>query len=89
MDENANSKQKLAKNTRIFLEETSPKNPFGPNYEGLTLGSKIAYKYNLLMQYVQLSPEDAELKLDEQVKYTGALILGVVGGLLLGMGSRR
>lgn len=71
------------------MQETSPKNPFGPNYELLDRQTKIAYKYNMLMPYVQLSEEDAVYKLNEQLKLTGTLFAGLLGGTLIGILTRK
>lgn len=45
----------MVRKSNIYMEETSPKNPFGPNYELLDRLTKVAYKYNSLMQFVKLS----------------------------------
>lgn len=42
----------------IYMEETSPTNPFGPNYFSLPYETKIVYKFSRMKAYVKASRED-------------------------------
>lgn len=41
-----------------FLDELDGKNPFGPNYEGLTHSAKKYYKLLKIKQFVHMESED-------------------------------
>ncbi len=85
----ANDQKRLVKRSNIYMEETSPKNPFGPNYELLSYPVKVTYKYNSILPYIQLSEEDAHYKRTEELRYTGWLVGGILGGAVLGMALRK
>lgn len=78
-------KKKLVRRSNIYIEETSPKNPFGPNYELLDYATKVGYKYNSLAPYIKLSEEHANDKRMAELRYTGWLVGGMLGGALLGI----
>lgn len=40
------------------MEETSPDNPFGPNYSQLPYEVKVGYKYSKMKGFIKPSPED-------------------------------
>ena len=41
-----------------FLSELDKTNPYGPNYEGLPLDTKIYYKFSRIRKYVHYDMED-------------------------------
>ena len=49
---------RLQKSLGVYMLEHDPKNPFGPNYTFHDYLTKVVYKHNLLMNYVNLTPED-------------------------------
>ena len=50
---------------------------------------KVGFKYSSLMPFIQLSEEDVQYKRMEELRYTGWLIGGLLGGAILGMLLRR
>ncbi len=70
------------------MEETSPENPFGPNYHLLPYNAKIGYKFNRIKGFIKPTKEDLVLKEDEDSKFTGLILMGIAGGALLGGFSR-
>lgn len=40
------------------MEETSPKNPFGPNYQNIPYNAKIAYKFGKMKGFVRPDKQD-------------------------------
>lgn len=77
------------KRSNIYISETSPKNPFGPNYELLDYPTKVGYKFSSLMQFIKLSEEDARYKQMEELRYMGWLLGGLFGGALFAMAIRK
>jgi len=75
----------------FFMEETSPLNPYGPNYHFLAYDTKVYNKFNRLKRYVHLTPEDTERLLKGNVYYfcgivTSLLYYGLMGSCTTTLG---
>jgi hypothetical protein len=42
----------------IYVDETSPSNPFGPNYFSLPYNAKLAYKFNKMKAFIRPTKQD-------------------------------
>lgn len=74
------STRRIRKQFNIYMSETSKHNPFGPNSLAATHQQKRIFKYNLMKEYVRLTPADQLLKEYEQSRFLGSILLGLVGG---------
>ena len=68
----------------IYMNENSPDNPFGPNHFSLPYLAKVAYKYNIMKNYIVPDKKDVLRKEDEEAKFLGTLLLGFAFGVALG-----
>ena len=50
--------ERLKKSIGVFMLESDSRNPYGPNYLFHDYMTKVVHKHNLLMNYVNLTPED-------------------------------
>eukprot|EP01017_Pseudomicrothorax_dubius_P032032 TRINITY_DN4151_c0_g1_i4.p1 TRINITY_DN4151_c0_g1~~TRINITY_DN4151_c0_g1_i4.p1 ORF type:complete len:170 (+),score=33.36 TRINITY_DN4151_c0_g1_i4:65-574(+) len=70
-----------------FLQETDPKNPYGPNFIELPYLTKVYYKYTRLKKYVHLTPEDQREIGTENLKFYFGMVatfgLGILSANLL------
>lgn len=85
------SKMKKLKNEQInpFMEETDPKNPYGPNYEELPFDTKVYYKFNRVKKFVHLSKEDQDTVLNYDFKYFFGTVAAAAIGCLAGYGLKK
>lgn len=68
----------------IYMEETSPHNPFGPNYHGLSIEKKIGFKFSSMKAFIKPSKEDLVRKEEEELKFVGTLLLSVSLSVFVG-----
>lgn len=66
------------------MDENSPDNPFGPNYFSMPYMNKVAFKFNKMKNFIRAERKDIVLKENEEARYIGTLLLGLVGGIALG-----
>ena len=69
--------------------EHDARNPYGPNYTFHDYMTKVVHKYNLLMNFVNLTPEDEDYKQKGQYKYLATLVGGFFGGIFIAVALRR
>jgi hypothetical protein len=68
--------------TNPFMLETDSKNPYGPNYEGLPLESKIYYKYARVKKFVHFADEDSKMVIDTDMKWLLGIFCYVSAGAI-------
>lgn len=64
-----------------FLSELDPTNPYGPNFEGLPLESKIYYKFSRIRKFVHYDYEDQRKIMLSNIGF----VAGMLGSGLLGV----
>lgn len=76
------SKMKKLRNEGInpYMEETDPRNPYGPNYEELPYETKVYYKFNRVKKFVHLDKEDQ----DKMLSANFQSVFGTLGSMALG-----
>lgn len=87
LDEDSPSEatRRIRKKFNIYMSETSENNPFGPNSISSSYEDKRIFKYNLMKEYIKLTPRDTLLKEYEQSRFLGIMVLGLVGGYFAAM----
>lgn len=65
-----------------FMQETDPRNPYGPNYEELPFETKIYYKYNKVKKYVHFAKEDEDVILNANFKFMFGLLGTITGSIV-------
>ena len=87
-EEKKTSKSKLHelrhKDSNPYMQETDPRNPFGPNYEDLPYDTKVYYKFNKVRKYVHMDKEDQEKIIWNNYEFLGGT--SVVTALCMGLG---
>ena len=73
----------------FFMEETSPLNPYGPNYYFLAYDTKVYNKFVRVKRHVHLTPEDTETLVKGNVYYFCGMISSFLFGLTLGIALKR
>lgn len=74
----------IEKYKNIYMNDNSPDNPFGPNHFSLPYLAKIAYKFNIMKNYIVPEKKDVVRKEDEEAKFLGTLMLGFAIGVAVG-----
>lgn len=80
----SNSVKSPDKFKNLFMEETSPNNPFGPNYIVLPYNTKLGYKFSKMKGYIRPTRQDLVHKEDEDAKFVGIIFLGFASGVFIG-----
>lgn len=88
---NPTPKMKKLRNEAInpYMEETDPRNPYGPNYEELPYETKVYYKFNKVRKFVHLDKDDQDKLLSANFQSIFGTIASTAVGCLFAYGLRR
>lgn len=69
------------------MEETDPRNPFGPNYQDLPYDTKVYYKFNKVRKYVHFDKEDQDKVIWNNYEFVlgSTLAIGLTMGCAYGL----